>query len=75
MGKQYHYIVVYNEDDGSFKIDYQSSVWGSQGHSVYDTNTNNWHSSLDGKDTLFVDEHLQTVLETMLEKINKREAL
>jgi hypothetical protein len=75
MGKRYHYIVVYNEDDGNFYMDYGSEVYGSDGHSVYDTNTNTWVSSVDNAATRFIDTHLQNVMQVTLDKINDREAL
>lgn len=75
MSKKYHYIIVYNEDDAKFYIDYFSSVEGSDGHAMYDTNTNTWSSPADNRGDCFVDEHIQKVLKNTLSKLNNREEL
>lgn len=74
MAREYHYILVYNDVRG-FYLDLDSSVAGSSGFDVYDTNTSHWTSSVDNAGDLAVDTHLQKAVNILITKLNNREAI
>ena len=54
MSKQVHYVVVYDEEDKSWSIDFDVSINYDDGN-VWDTETEEWTYVEDEEDTIIQD--------------------
>lgn len=67
MTKEYHYVVVFNDNDKTFSVSEEMCYNTFSDENIYDTEKEEWQSYLDNTDEAQVGRKLERLLKTYTE--------